>query len=149
MSGICGWIGRGRDAGANRELAEAMAAPLVGVDRQPPQIMAGAASAMAGAGAGVQCYEADGVRFMLWGEARLRGVADTIPGPAWTELWRGQGALALCEALTGAFALAVIDERAGEALLATDHMGSFPLLYQQQAETLVFASSAQSCAATR
>ncbi len=141
MSGICGWIGQGRDAGANREVAEAMAAPLAGVDGQPPQIMAGAASAMAGVG--VQCYEADGVRFMLWGEARLRGGNDTIPGPAWVELWRGQGALALCEALTGAFALAVVDERAGEALLATDHMGSFPLLYQQQGETLVFASSAQ------
>ena len=37
MSGICGWIGQGRDAGANRELAEAMAAPLVGIDGQPPR----------------------------------------------------------------------------------------------------------------
>lgn len=143
MIGLCGWIGHGRDTAANREQAEAMAASLTAgpASGPAPRGLAGAASAMAGVG--VECYEDKGLRFMVCGAARLRGVDAGGPGPAWAALWRGQGALALCQALSGAFALAVIDEPAGEALLATDHMGSFPLLYQQRGEALVFASSAQ------
>lgn len=142
MSGMCGWIGQSRGIDENLQLAQAMAVPLAHHGGHTLQVLMGDASAMAGNG--VRCFQQDGLRFMLWGAARLRGGDDGALGPAWAALWSAQGATALCEAISGAFALAVIDERTDEALLATDHMGSFPLLYQQQAETLVFASSAQS-----
>jgi len=144
MSGLCGWIGQGRASTDPRQLAAMMAAPLTRSLGAAPvlQVTAGAASALAGAG--VQCYQDGGLQIMLWGAAQLAGCPDSAgPGSEWATLWRTGGAQALCGALSGAFALAVIDEPAGEALLVTDHMGSFPLLYQQSGETLVFASSAQ------
>ena len=147
MSGLCGWIGHGRGAAENRALLETMAAPLGRFDlppQAPLEYHAGGASALAGAG--VRLYREDGLVFMLWGQAQLRGVQPApgggAPGPAWAALWRSAGAQRLCAALSGAFALCVVDERAGEALLATDRMGTYPLLYQEASEALVFASSA-------
>lgn len=143
MSGVCGWIGHA-DAGGNHALAQAMAAPLAGHGATAaPQVWAGRASAAAASGATL--HESAGLTILVWGKARLRDVngAAGAPGPAWAALWRQSGARALCAALSGSFALCVIDEAGGEALLATDHLGTHPLLYQHSGETLVFASSAE------
>ena len=151
MSGICGWIGHGHGAAENRVLIEAMAAPLARFDGSAVHAQAGNAGALAVA-AGVDCahsWQRDGLAIALWGDVKLRdaGLAALAAaegmGAALAALWK-QGADALCNGLSGAFALAVLDERAGEALLAIDRMGTHPLAYQLAGETLVFGSSADS-----
>lgn len=151
MSGICGWMGHGHGAAENRALIEAMAAPLARFDGSAVQALPGNASALAVA-AGADCahsLQRDGVSIALWGDVQLRdaarreqAVAEGM-GAALLSLWK-QGAEALCNGLQGAFALAVLDERAGEALLAIDRMGTHPLAWQLVGETLVFGSSADS-----
>jgi asparagine synthase (glutamine-hydrolysing) len=153
MSGICGWIGHGHGAAETRALAEAMAAPLARFDGSGVHALAGNAAAVALA-AGVDCshsWQRDGLLIALWGDVRLRDAALAQQaqaegmGAALATLWR-QGAEALCNGLSGAYALAVLDDRAGEALLAIDRMGTHPMTYQLAGETLVFGSSADSIA---
>ncbi|MES2263043.1 MAG: asparagine synthase-related protein [Pseudomonadota bacterium] len=151
MSGICGWIGHGHGAAENRALAEAMAAPLTRFDGSALAIVAGnAAAAAVAAGAGsAHFWQRDGLLIALWGDVRLRDgtsarqVEANQLGEALAALWR-QSPEALCTALSGAFAICVLDDRAGEALLAIDRMGTHPLTYQMAGETLVFGSSADS-----
>lgn len=145
MSGICGWIGM---AGAPAVL-EHMAAPLSRFDQGQLHALSGqrsgvAVAAQAGAAA---VWQRDGLLVALWGQPRLddpalaaqaaaQGMAATV-----ATLW-AQGAQRTCAQLHGCFTLAILDERSGEALLATDRMGVQPLHWQLAGETLVFATSA-------
>ncbi|WP_317202240.1 asparagine synthetase B family protein [Janthinobacterium sp.] len=145
MSGLCGWIGHG--APDNRALIEAMGAPLTRFDRSRLHTLQGGASAAAAAGAdgSVHVWQRDGLLIALWGDARLRDGALLRDagslGAALATLWP-QGPERLCAALTGVFALCLLDDKAGEALLAVDRMGTHPMAWQMAGETLVFASSA-------
>jgi asparagine synthase (glutamine-hydrolysing) len=145
MSGICGWIGF---AGAP-ELLEQMAAPLSRFDQGGVQARSGQRSglAVAAQAGSADIYQRDGLLVALWGQPRLdqpalaaqaaaQGVAATVAA-----LW-AQGAQRTCAQIHGCFTLAILDERSGEALLATDRMGVQPLNWQLAGETLVFASSA-------
>jgi len=145
MSGICGWIGF---AGAP-ELLEQMAAPLSRFDQGQLHARSGQHSgvAVAAQAGSADVYQRDGLLVALWGQPRLddptlaaqaaaQGVAATVAA-----LW-AQGPQRTCSQIHGCFTLAIIDERSGEALLATDRMGVQPLTWQLAGETLVFASSA-------
>ena len=147
MSGICGWIGF---AGAP-ELLETMAAPLSRFDQGQVLARTGQRSgvAVAAQAGSADLYQRDGLLVALWGQPRLddaalaaqaaaQGVAATVAA-----LW-SQGAQRTCSQIHGCFTLAIVDERSGEALLATDRMGVQPLTWQLAGETLVFASSADS-----
>jgi asparagine synthase (glutamine-hydrolysing) len=149
MSGICGWIGKQAGVAGSRALIETMAAPMARFEGGAVQALAGRSSAAAVAAAPIsaQLYQNGGVIVALWGQALLRdarmaqqaaaeGIAKTL-----ADAWRISPQLA-CSSLSGAFVLCIIDEAAGEALLAIDRMGTMPLLYQLAGETLVFGSSA-------
>jgi asparagine synthase (glutamine-hydrolysing) len=145
MSGICGWIGL---AGAP-ELLERMAAPLSRFDQGTLHARAGQRSGVAVVaqhGSADVCQR-DGLLVALWGQPRLadpalaaqaagQGMAATV-----ATLW-AQGAQRTCEQIHGCFTLAILDERSGEAVLASDRMGIQPLTWQLAGETLVFGSSA-------
>lgn len=149
MSGICGWIGQGAPGADNQARLDAMAAPLHRFDGSAVWRQCGRRSASAvAAGPGAALLHHDGaLQIALWGRARLRDQAlarrasQSGLGAVLAALWK-QGPEALCRALAGAYALSVLDEANGEAMLATDRMGTLPLAWQLAGETLVFASSA-------
>ncbi|MDP3672106.1 MAG: asparagine synthase-related protein [Telluria sp.] len=129
MSGLCGWF----SAAPGLVPISQMAAPLWRFDNAPLRTGANGAGAVALA-AWPDCatlYHEDGLLIALWGR-RVDGLG---------QLWRSQGVQA-CAALSGAFALAVLDERNNEALLAIDRSGTRALSYQLVGRTLAFASSA-------
>jgi asparagine synthase (glutamine-hydrolysing) len=149
VSGVCGWIGYGASAADNRALIEAMAAPLARFDGSAVQAASGrkSAAAIAAAGASSHLFQHDGLTVAIWGDVRLRdaalaqqagsdGLAKTV-----AEAWR-RDPDGVCQQLSGAFSLCIIDEAAGEALLAIDRMGTQPMSYQVVGEALLFGSSA-------
>ncbi|WGG48196.1 asparagine synthetase B family protein [Rugamonas sp. DEMB1] len=149
MSGICGWIGHGGQEDGQRGLLHAMAVPMQRFDDAALHCHVGKLSAVAVAatpGAAL-LLRVGQVQLAIWGRPRLRdatlaqqaqgeGLGRVLAG-----LWR-QGPELLCQQLAGSFALCLIDEAAGEALLALDRMGTLPLSWQLSGETLVFASTA-------
>ena len=141
MSGLCGWIGGAADDPLAR--ARRMAAPLDRAGHADAAFTAVPGRASALAGVGVTVVQHDAVRILVWGTATLDGVAadQRGPGPAWIAIWRAHGARALCERLRGAFALCLIDDGAGTAVLATDRMGTCPVFYRLAGEVLAFASA--------
>ncbi|MDL2353696.1 MAG: asparagine synthase-related protein [Pseudomonadota bacterium] len=149
MSGVCGWIGYGASAADNGALIAAMAAPLARFDGAPVQPLHGSksAAAVAAAAGSAHVYQRDGLMVALWGDARLtdaalarQGAADGI-AQTLAEAWR-RDPDAVCTQLSGAFALCIVDDGAGEALLAIDRMGTHPMSYRVDGEALLFASSA-------
>jgi asparagine synthase (glutamine-hydrolysing) len=153
MSGLCGWIGNGASAADNRALVEAMAAPMGRFDGSPIQALQGRSSALAVAAAGSSAllYQNGSLTVALWGQVRLRDArmaqqaAEEGMGKTLADAWRKSPQHA-CISLSGAFVLAIIDDAAGEAMLAIDRMGSQPLSYQVAGEALVFGSSADAIA---
>jgi asparagine synthase (glutamine-hydrolysing) len=153
MSGLCGWIGNGASAADNRGLIEAMAAPMGRFDASPVQTLQGRSSAVAvaAAGASARLYQSGTLTVALWGQAWLvdermaQQAAEQGIGKTLADAWRRSPQLA-CASLSGAFVLAIIDEAAGEAMLAIDRMGTLPLSYQLAGEALVFGSSADTIA---
>ena len=149
MSGICGWIGHAGQEDGQRGLLNAMAVPMQRFDDAALHCHVGKLSAVAVAatpGAAL-LLRVGQVQLAIWGRPRLRdatlaqqaqgeGLGRVLAG-----LWR-QGPELLCQQLAGSFALCLIDEAAGEALLALDRMGTLPLSWQLSGETLVFASTA-------
>lgn len=144
MSGFCGWIG-GPAGAAGDALARAgrMAALLArtGAVAAVPTTTVGRASALAGVG--VTVVQLGAVRMLVWGSATLAGAAAGTggPGPEWIVIWRTHGARSLCERLHGAFALCLVDDGGGEAVLATDQLGTYPVFYRRAGEVLAFASA--------
>ena len=171
MSGLCGWFGarpgaiapRPNDndndnAGTGAGLLEAMAAPLTRFDASTLHRLNGNTSALqvAARNGSAHLYQQDGLLIALWGTATLSTVTlnsatlnPAMPAPtragsglcaALAQLWRTQGPKA-CASLCGAFALCIVDETSGEALLAIDRSGTHTLSYQHTASGLVFGSS--------
>ncbi|WP_426173134.1 asparagine synthetase B family protein [Massilia sp. TWR1-2-2] len=153
MSGLCGWIGKGAGAADNRALVETMAVPMARFDGHSVQCLPGRASAVAVAAAAgsAHVYQNGAFTVALWGHVRMRDAAlaqqaaEQGIGKTLLDAWRKSPALA-CNSLSGPFVLAIIDDAAGEAMLAIDRMGTQPLSYQVSGETLVFGSSADTIA---
>lgn len=149
MSGLCGWIGYGAGMDGNRQLAEQMAQVLARFDASDiaVQIEGKAAAAIAARHVNVHLYQKDGLLVAIWGQLEFRdaqlsqqaqsdGTAKTL-----AVHWRASGERVL-SSLSGAFALCILDDITGEAVLAIDRMGAYPLSYQISDGALVFASSA-------
>jgi asparagine synthase (glutamine-hydrolysing) len=128
VSGMCGWVS---DDVAALPI-EQMGAPLVRHEQLTLRSIGGRWGTLALAAPATEATLAqdDDVLVALLG----RPVAGL---PA---MWRRYGT-AMPQHLHGAFALAVIDQRSGQALLATDRSGVHPLCYQLVGRTLAFASS--------
>lgn len=149
MSGVCGWMDLGAADVDKQKLINDMAAPLARFDASAVHALTGQKSAAAVA-AGEACahvYRQDGLSVAVWGAAGFRakrlaeraqaeGLAATVAG-----LYRDMPD-DVCAQLSGAFALCILDEGAGTAVLAIDRMGTHSLTYQVAGNCLVFASSA-------
>jgi len=147
MSALCGFYGRLQDAATRPPAAilQAMAASLAcGKTWSPHTACYGASGvAVAAPAGGIHLHRRDGLLVALCGTPQLddKAHADGEPVAArFAQLWLARGAQA-CRALSGAFALAVVDSLAGQVCLAVDRCGSLPLLYQRTPHGLVFGSS--------
>ncbi|MGZ8288001.1 MAG: asparagine synthetase B family protein [Telluria sp.] len=142
MSGLCGWIGHGAGVADNRATIETMAAPLARFHGAPLHSMQGRKSALGitASAATAHVYQRDGLMVALWGvpgqAAGGTGVAEAL-----AQAWR-RDPDAVCAGLTGSFSLCIVDDDAGEALLAIDRMGVGAMTYQVAGEALVFGTSA-------
>ncbi|MFA7318816.1 MAG: asparagine synthase-related protein [Sulfuricella sp.] len=149
MSGLCGWIGYGAAAADNLQLVERMAGALARFDASGIQVRAGAESALAvvANSESAHVYQREGLLAAVWGQVRFKdarlahlaqteGFAKTL---ADGRLEKGERIFA---DLSGAFSLCILNEDAGEAVLAIDRMGIQPLSYQISGAGLVFGSSA-------
>lgn len=155
MSGLCGWIGHGNSAEENLELVRRMAAPLVRFDGCDVHASSGgnSAAAIAARGESADIYRKDGILVALWGRSKFSGprvdehgrrdgVAKTLAENWRNSRERGGAAETIFARLTGAFSCCILDETTGEAALATDRMGTYPVSYHAAAGGLVFGSSA-------
>jgi asparagine synthase (glutamine-hydrolysing) len=142
MSGMCGWFG----AGVDPAVIAAMAAPLGRFDGATAESAGMAFGAVAVAGAGPQIWRDEQRIAALWGRARLADRALATHAErhglacALAEGYAKKGTEVLT-ALSGHFALAVLDAKSEEALLAIDRMGTHPLCYASVDGTLVFGST--------
>jgi asparagine synthase (glutamine-hydrolysing) len=139
---MCGWFAPGKSEGADPAVIAAMAAPLGRFDGGTPQT----AGMTFGAVAGAQTWRDEHRVVAIWGHPRLaeaglaaharrHGVTSAV-----AEGYATKGTDVL-GALSGDFALAVLDARSGEALLAIDRMGARPICYATVNGTLVFGST--------
>lgn len=149
MSGLCGWIGYGATTAENRQIVERMAGPLARFDGSGVLALAGGSSALAVAASGdnAHLYQKEGLLVAVWGrvrfmDSRLARLAQVEgAAKALADGWR-EGGETVLPLLEGAYALCILDEAAGEAVLAVDRMGTQPLSYMLSGDGLVFGSSA-------
>ncbi|HKA43511.1 MAG TPA: asparagine synthase-related protein [Burkholderiales bacterium] len=142
MSGICGWIG----AAGDPQAIGAMAAGLVRFDGSTARRSSSGYGAVAAAGRNAEVFQDDG-RLVAWcgcarftdtelaGLAQHHGIARAL---AYGYAVKGSEVFAL---LSGSFALAMFDSASGEAMLAIDRMGTYPLCYSAARDQLVFGST--------
>ena len=133
MSGLCGWFA---PASAGAPIAiERMAAPIGRFERTPLKSASHTRGAVALSGS-IDCtslLHENGLIVALWGGPGQQ--ASLV-----AQRWRSHGAMA-CAALSGQFAFAILDEDAGEAMLAVDRHATRPLYYQLSGAALLFSSS--------
>lgn len=136
MSGLCGWFAArdGLTPGLPATLLADMADALPGVTASAEHGMSSAAAVNGTA----TLYRLDGAIVALCGLPLLDGAP--VRAGELLRLWRAQGPQA-CASLSGPFALAILDEASGEALLAIDRSGIHSLHYSYT-DALFFASSA-------
>src|ERR1700675_618940 len=146
MSGLCGWFSRERAGSAAPEAIAAMAAPLRRFVSSAVRSGSAGFGSVAAAGSDADVFEDEGQLVAVWGRMRFtdaelaalaqrHGAARAV---AQGYARKGPDVLAT---LSGAFAVAVLDGRGGEAMLAIDRMGTRPLSYCVTAGTLVFGST--------
>ncbi|CAN7540863.1 asparagine synthetase B family protein [Duganella sp. LjRoot269] len=142
MSGLCGYISISDGAEPARQLLVGMAEPLSRFDSSPLRIEAAerCGVAVAAAADSASLHREGSLLVAIWGRPTLNGNADNL-AERFGVLWRRQGAQA-CAALSGAFAVCLMDEQSGQVLLAIDRSGVHTMHYQQVAQGLLFASSA-------
>jgi asparagine synthase (glutamine-hydrolysing) len=146
MSGLCGWFHHGHAGPASPEVIASMAAPLNRFDGCTVRCASAGFGAIAAAGSDLDIFQDDHQLVAVWGrmrftDAELAALAQrhgTAHALAWGYARKGTDVLA---ALSGTFALAVLDGRGGEAMLAIDRMGTRPLCYCVTAGRLVFGST--------
>jgi asparagine synthase (glutamine-hydrolysing) len=144
MVGLCGWFSP-RHA-ADPQAIAAMTAPLTRFDGSGVRTASAAFGALAGAGARFDVFQDHEKLVAVWGRPRVadtdltmlaerHGMARAL---AQTYADRGPDLVA---AVSGAFALAILDGLNGKAMLAIDRMGVHPLCYAVTGDTLVFGST--------
>jgi asparagine synthase (glutamine-hydrolysing) len=148
MSGLCGFYGRLQDPTdrAPAALLQAMGLRLpAGNARSLQTVQYGACGlAVVAPAGGVHLYRRNGLLVALCGRPWFDSGTDLgeeTVAERFAQLWLARGPQA-CRALSGAFALAVIDTLGGQVCLAVDRCGSLPLLYQRTPHGLLFGSSA-------
>jgi asparagine synthase (glutamine-hydrolysing) len=151
MSGLCGWFAAGAES-AGPQVIAAMAAPLKRFDGSAVRSAHAAFGAVAAAGRNADVFQ-DGERLAaVWGKARFAD-AELAALAARDGLARAlaigyeRKGDAVLTSLSGAFAVAILCARSGEAVLAVDRMGTHPLCYAVAAGRLVFASTLDAIAA--
>jgi asparagine synthase (glutamine-hydrolysing) len=146
MTGLCGWFHHGHTGPAGPDAIAAMAAPLNRFDGSTVLSASANFGAVAATGRAANVFQDEERLVAVWGNARFasadlaalaqrHGIAHAL---ARGYALKGADVLS---GLSGAFAFAVLDGRAGEAVLAIDRMGAHPLCYGVVAGTLVFGST--------
>jgi asparagine synthase (glutamine-hydrolysing) len=146
MSGLCGWFDVERTVSSDSRVIATMAAPLSRFDESPVRSASASFGEVAAAGTDLDILQSDEQLVAVWGRlrfadvdlaalARERGVAHAL-----AQGYARKGTDVLT-ALEGAFALALLDGRRGEAVLAIDRMGTRPLCYSVANGALVFGST--------
>jgi len=148
MSGLCGWFNCERAGSVAPQVIATMAAPLNRFDGSTVRSVSAGFGAVAAAAAGsdADVFEDEGQLVAVWGRmqftdtglaalAQRHGVARAL-----SQGYARKG-IDVLAALSGTFALAVLDGRGGEAVLAIDRMGTRPLCYSVAGDKLVFGST--------
>jgi asparagine synthase (glutamine-hydrolysing) len=135
MGKLCGWIDEARE-----DAADLLARMLPGSEAPPLVSAARACFAVRSDVTPATVADVDGVLVAI--EGRPRGPDAT----KLARLYERHGPQCL-EQVSGSFALAIVDSRTGEALLAVDRMGIRALCYAAVPGGLVFGSNAESVAA--
>ena len=152
MSGLCGWFDRNRRGAPDPGIIAKMAVPLNRFDGSKLRAASTGSGAVATAGSGSDVFEDGEWLVAVWGDAHLTdpdlailarrdGIARAL---AQGYALKGSAVL---DSLTGACALALMDGRRGEAMLAIDRLGTRPLSYRVVGDTLVFGSTLDAIAA--
>jgi len=131
MSGLCGYWNMPM---ALEAIAELGGHPLRRLSE------GGGALAVAARGDSLSLHQEPGLLAAVWGRATLDGKRDQLAARL-AAAWRTRGAQA-CAGLSGHFALCIIDNASGQALLAIDRSGVHAMHYQGGAQGLQFSSSA-------
>lgn len=146
MSGLCGWFHSGQTGPASEGTIAGMAATIKRFDGSTVHSASTGFGAVAVAGGGATIFQDKERLVAVWGQARFadadlaslaqrHSVAHAL---AQGYARQGTGVLA---GISGACALAILDGRGGDAMLAIDRMGTRPLCYSVVAGTLVFGST--------
>lgn len=146
MSGMCGWF-RGDGAGSmDPRIIENMAASLGHRDGSELRSTHAEFGAVAATGRDADVFRDDRRIVSVWGRVRLTDtdLAETArrEGAA-CAIARGYARKGtdILKALSGTFAIAILDRESGEAVLAIDRIGIQPLCYGVVGGALVFAST--------
>ncbi|HTP47172.1 MAG TPA: asparagine synthase-related protein, partial [Casimicrobiaceae bacterium] len=154
MSGICGWVGAAGDSVQARAALESMRAALHDREASAPEPLEVGGCALAGTPGvhAVSLGRSDGLLAAVEGQVRWRSAelaslaATQGAAAAVAEAYRRKGEHCLQE-IAGPFAVAVIDSRSGEALLAIDRLGTRTMCFARTRDRFVFASNAASVVA--
>ena len=154
MSGLCGWMSADAGHAPAPGAITAMAATLTRYDGSPARIAAAELGALATSAAGhdTDVFRDKDVLVAISGRAcftdrdlaeraRRYGIAAAL---AHGYVRRHTDVFA---ALSGSFALALLDSHNGEAVLAIDRTGTQPLCYGARGQQLVFGSTLEAIAA--
>jgi asparagine synthase (glutamine-hydrolysing) len=153
VSGLCGWTGYASSADENRQLIERMAGALARFDGSAIQALTDRKSAVAVAannGSG-HVYQREGLLVAVSGQVEFRDLHAARQAqaegaaPTLAKAWRDKKER-VCEGLSGPFSLCIVDENAGEAVLAIDRMGTQSLCYKISDDGLIFGSAADALA---
>jgi asparagine synthase (glutamine-hydrolysing) len=136
MSGLCGWFNSERAGSVDPQVIASMGAPLTRFDGGTVRSAAAGFGAVAAAGSDLDIFQDDRQIIAVWG--RMRFTDAELAALAQGYARKGTDVLA---GLSGAFSVAILDGRSGEAVLAIDRMGVRPLCYCVIADRLVFGST--------
>lgn len=142
---LCGWIGGGILAADQRAIIEKMASACTGSATAQARVLVGSVAALSATEASVSqkgqllagvCGHPTFTDARLAERAQREGMAAAL-----ADAYVAHGCDAI-KLLRGDFALAVLDERRGEAVLAIDRMGVRSLTYSITGDCLVFGTRA-------
>ena len=143
MSGICGYLGRLQDeiGGDSAALLRRMGERMAEFDASPVRTLQSGSCGLAVAAPtdSISLYKKDGVLAAVWGRPLLDGSAEQV-ALRLAGLWGARGPQA-CAALSGAFAVCLVDCLTGQVLLAVDRAATYPMHYQSTPHGLLFGTS--------
>lgn len=147
MSGLCGWFAPEGTGPADPQVVAAMATALTRFDSSALRTATGGFGSVAAAGGDVDVHQGAEELVAVWGRAtfldpELNGIARQLGiARALADGYRRKRD-AVFEVMSGSFALAILNGRDGEAILAIDRMGIRTLTYAVEGACLIFGSVA-------